>query len=68
MDDLAEMADGRARRRIVRRHVALLRRVLGPTGDAEERLIRLLERHADEWQRYLDSLGAGSFAQNWIRG
>ena len=68
MDDLAEMADGGARRRIVRRHAASLRRVLRSTGDAEERLICLLERHADEWKRYLDSLGAGSFVKNWIRG
>ena len=70
MDDLAEMADRGPRRRIVRRHAAVLRRVLRPTGDgdAEELLIRLLERHADEWKRYLNSLGAGSFVQNWIRG
>ena len=68
MDNLAEMTDGRARRRIVRRHAASLRRVLRLNGDAEERLIRLLECHADEWKRYLNSLGAGSFVQNWIRG
>ncbi len=68
MDDLAEMADGRERRKIVRRHAASLRRVLPLTGDLEERLIRLLERHADEWKRYLDSLGAGSFVRHWIRG
>ena len=68
MDDLAEMADGRARRRIVRRHAASLRRVLRLTGDSERRLIRLLERHADEWKGYLNSLEAGSFVKNWIRG
>ena len=68
MENLAEMADGRARRRIVRRHATSLRRVLRLSGDAEERLIRLLECHADEWKRYLNSLGAGSFVQNWIRG
>lgn len=68
MDDLAGMADGGARRRIVRRHAASLRRVLPLTGDSEERLIRLLERHAYEWKRYLNSIGASSFVQNWIRG
>ena len=67
MDELAEMADGRLRG-IVGRHAATLRRVLPRTGDPEERLIRLLERHADEWKGYLDSLGAGSFVKNWIRG
>jgi len=68
MDDLAEMADGGGQRMIVRRHAASLRRVLRPGGDAEERLVRLLGRHADEWRRYLNSLGAGSFVRNWIRG
>ncbi len=68
MDDLAEMADGRARRRIVRQHAGELQRVLQLTGDPEGRLVRLLERHADEWKGYLNSLGAGSFIRNWIRG
>jgi hypothetical protein len=31
-------------------------------------LVRLLERHAEEWQEYLSSLGAGSFVHKWIRG
>lgn len=68
MDDLAEMADGGGQRRIVRRHAASLRRALRSGGNVEERLIRLLERHADEWKRYLDSLGARSFVHSWIRG
>ena len=68
MDDLADMADGGARRRIVRQHAASLRRVLRLTGDSEEHLIRLLERHAYEWKRYLNSIGVGLFVQNWIRG
>ena len=67
MDDLADMANGRERR-IVRRHAVSLRRVLRLTGDSEGRLIRLVERHADEWKGYLNSLGAGSFVRNWIRG
>jgi len=68
MDDLAQMANGRGRRRIVRRHAASLRGVFRSNGDSEERLVRLLECHADEWRRYLDSLGPGSFVKNWIRG
>lgn len=67
MDDLADMADDRERP-IVRRHAESLRRVPGLTGDSEGRLVRLLERHADEWKRYLDSLGTGSFVKHWIRG
>ena len=67
MDDLAEMSDIRARP-TVRRHAASLRRVLRHTRDSEGHLIRLLERHADEWKAYLNSLGAGSFVRNWIRG
>ena len=67
MDHLADMADGRERR-IVRRHATSLRRVLPHAEDSEERLVRLLERHAEEWQGYLSSLGAGSFVQKWIRG
>ena len=68
MDELAEMAYGGSRRRIVRRYATSLRRVPQLTGDIEKRLIRLLERHADEWKRYLNSLEAGSFVKNWIRG
>ena len=68
MDHLAEMADGRRRRRTVRRHAALLQRALRTDANLEERLVRLLQRHAVEWKRYLGSLGAGSFVNNWIRG
>jgi len=67
MDDLAQMAD-RRERRFVRRHGASLRRIPRVTEDAARRLVRLLERHADEWKRYLNSLGAGSFVRHWIRG
>lgn len=67
MDDLAQMADDRERRS-VRLHAAFLRRALRLTGDSEGRLIRLLERHADEWKWYLDSLGSNSFVKHWIRG
>ena len=67
MDDLADMADS-GERRIVRRYAASLRRVLRFNGDSDERLVRLLERHADEWRGYLSSLAAGSFVKKWIRG
>ena len=67
MDDLTDMADGGARR-IVRRHATSLGRVLRITGDAEDLLVGLLERHADEWKGYLRSLGPGSFVHKWVRG
>ena len=67
MDHLADMAHSRERR-IVRRHATSLRRALRRAEDSEERLVRLLERHAEEWQGYLSSLGARSFVQKWIRG
>jgi len=66
MDDLADMADSQ-NRRIVRRHATSLTRVRPHTEDAEERLVRLLVRHADEWNRYLTSLGASSFVRDWVR-
>ena len=66
MDHLADMADG-GEKRIVRRHATSLRRALRLAEDSEERLGRLLERHAEEWQGYLSSLGAGSFVHKWIR-
>ena len=66
MDDLADMADAEARP-IVGRHAALLGNVLRRTEDVEDRLVGILKRHADEWTRFLRSLGAGSFAMKWIR-
>ena len=67
VDGLADMADDRERP-VVGRHAESLRRIPGLTGDREGRLVRLLERHADEWKRYLDSPGRGSFVRNRMRG
>lgn len=67
MDHLAAMADA-ASRRTVQRHATSLRRILRTNGDADDRLVELLQRHAGEWRGYLRSLGAGSFVNEWIRG
>ena len=67
MDALADMAH-RGARRIVRRHATSLGRALRLTEDAEDPLVGLLERHADEWKGYLRSLGADSFVKKWVRG
>ena len=66
MHHLAAMAD-RQKRRIVRRHARSLRPVLGANGNIEERLVGLLEKHADEWRDYLGALKPSSFVNQWIR-
>ena len=66
MDDMADMADDEARP-IVGRHAALLGNVLRRAEDVEDRLVGLLERHADEWKEFLRSLGADSFVKKWVR-
>lgn len=66
MHHLATMADPGVRQ-IVGRHARSLRPVLRAKGDPEERLVRLLERHADEWRAYLNALKPSSFVNQWIR-
>ena len=66
MDDLADMADAEARP-TVRRHAAEVGKVLPDAENAEDRLVGLLERHANEWTRFLRSLGPSSFVMKWVR-
>ena len=66
MRDLAAMAEP-GNRRIVRRHARSLRPVLRANGNIEERLVGLLEKHADEWRDYLSALKPSSFVNQWIR-
>lgn len=66
MDQLASMVD-RRNLSIVERHAKLLQSELGYSKDTNVRLVRLLERHADEWNEFLNALGPGSFVRNWIR-
>lgn len=66
MDHLAAMADHQ-KRRIVRHRARSLRPVLRANGDPEERLVRLLEKHADEWRDYRSALKPSSFVNQWLR-
>lgn len=67
LDHLADMSDIMARP-VVQRHARLFSTALGLTADeASAKLAALLERHALEWKRYLDSLGAHSFVKKWVR-
>ncbi len=66
MDDLADMADDEARS-TVRRHAAEVGKVLPHAENVEDRLVGLLERHADEWKRFLRSVGPDSFVIQWVR-
>ena len=65
MADLAAMADGDVRP-IVRRHAKSLGRVIAGIEDIEGRMVRLLERHSDEWRDFLNSLGPTSFVKHWV--
>ena len=66
MQHLAAMADPGVRW-IVGRHARSLRPVLRANGDPEERLVRLLEKHADEWRDYRSALKPSSFVNQWTR-
>ena len=68
MDHLAAMAR-RDFRPFVARHASLLARPLGHSRhQTQELLQQLLDRHAEEWSRYLGSLGAHSFVRQLVRG
>lgn len=67
MDNLADMAESDAAR-IVKRHALSIAPALDMTcEDAGKNLTSLLRRHANEWQNYLDSLGAHSFVRQWLQ-
>ncbi len=66
MHHLAAMADPGVRG-IVRRHALSLRPILRTKVDIEERVVALLEKHADEWRDYRSALKPSSFVNQWIR-
>lgn len=67
LDHLADMAADEAKP-IVRRHANLLGPALRLSVDeTERRLASLLNRHAEEWKRYMGSLGHRSFLRQWAR-
>jgi hypothetical protein len=67
LDHMADMAGAEARP-AVRRHAALTAAALGISAEeAEENLAGMLERHAAEWNCFVDDLGARSFVRKWTR-
>jgi hypothetical protein len=67
LDHLADMAEEDARPS-VRRHAVLTGMALGLSAEeAEEKLRSLLERHAAEWDNFVNDLGSRSFIRKWTR-
>lgn len=53
---------------LLRRHAVLLAQPMGLSqSEAEARLTRLFQKHAEEWKNYLDALGERSFVKRWVR-
>lgn len=52
----------------LRRQARILSGAVGlPPGEVETRLARMLGKHADEWNSYVDSLGDRSLVRQWAR-
>lgn len=67
LDHMADMAEEDARP-AVRRHAVLTGMALGLAAkDSEEKLVGMLERHAAEWNGFVNDLGARSFVRKWTR-
>ena len=67
LDHMADMARDDARS-TVRRHAILTGMALGVSASAaEEKLARMLERHAAEWNSFVNDLGTRSFVRKWTR-
>jgi hypothetical protein len=67
LDHMADMASVEARP-AVRRHAVLTGAALGISAEeAEKSLVGMLERHAAEWNSFIDDLGARSFVRKWTR-
>jgi hypothetical protein len=68
MDHLANMMKSPEARDVVKRNALLLSRVLKkPLALVELRLARMLERHSEEWGRYVGSLGSQTFIRQWAQ-
>jgi 7-cyano-7-deazaguanine synthase in queuosine biosynthesis len=67
LDHMADMASDDARS-TVRRHALLTGMALGISAPtAEEKLVGMFERHAAEWNNFVNNLGARSFVKKWTR-
>lgn len=67
MDHLAELAlpENTA---LLQRQARILSSAVGlPTIEVETRLARMLGKHADEWNSYVDSLSDRSLVRQWAR-
>jgi 7-cyano-7-deazaguanine synthase in queuosine biosynthesis len=67
LDHMADMAGSDARSS-VRQHALLTGMALGMPGPAvEQYLVGMFERHASEWNSFVNDLGARSFIRKWTR-
>lgn len=67
LDHMADLALA-ANRPVLRRHAVLTGRCLDrPAAEIEGQLVGLIERHAAEWQAFLDHQGPRSFLRQWTR-
>jgi hypothetical protein len=67
MDHLADMAAPDSKP-AVGRHAGMLAQALDISAqDAERKLGDLLNRHAEEWKNFMDSLGPNTFVRKWAR-
>lgn len=67
LDHMADMASDDARS-AVQRHAVLTGMALGISAHAaEEKLVSMFERHAAEWNNFVNDLGARSFVRKWTR-
>lgn len=68
MDHLANITKSPEAREVVKRNALLVSRVLKePAAVVEPRLTRMLDRHSEEWGRYVGSLGSRTFIRQWAQ-
>lgn len=66
-DHLASILHSSANQTGLSRQVFLLSRSLRiPEEEARTKLVRLLEKHREEWNGFIDSLGPRSFVAQWV--
>ena len=67
LDHLAGILHSRANQATLFRQVFLLSRSLGrPEKEIRAKLERLIRKHTDEWQGFVESLGSASFITQWV--
>ena len=67
LDHLAGILHSPASQAGLFRQVFLLSRSLGlPEEEIRAKLARLIRKHADEWKKFIESLGPASFVAQWV--